>query len=1808
MEKKKSLKSIIWLIILAAIFAVSIIAYINSQFTISFGFLGVLFLLAIILLPAYYHFACSKDVKAFSAGQKSTLRIGVLDNIHGFVGALLLLLLGVVSVKTLNNYFDADKHVYRNIDHHAVHFNGIRIAQPNGFVLAANSRNAFFDDRRMQGQATIIGTNDTAVSVRLTGFSRPIYFNRINSEKRCYRRDLVNTASMLSFNQNEHLFLRMSNGEIYDFSIGKVSKDSVEYLLRLPDDSIIKSNEDRFLIQGLPLNKLISHPKIQDADFAGIHIVRDVIKPLVKQKNKLDEYANARYYVEIQNMTHTADGNHVQDIRVGDGGQWHSVNSTAESIIQIPYETVFIIGYGSGNSRPVYFSRNHRQAEGSLALIYQLPIYHYIEQTPDKSFNNACITTSLNSFMSDIATVPENVLLFDAFNYGDNINNMAPMRVSYVSGPTNQSLNFLCTNADGEQRTIHAGDFFVGTNAPNHNGVSWIAGIEDFKQTSPYQPKRIKWYIILFTLALSLLLFLGSHSVKDEKSALGNTFTTIEFVAYAVTLYLVTFRWFLLWRTSVFLPVEHINYYEFLGVFRNADNGSKLLFMMMGFVALILIGKFVIRYFRQPIIWLRQRRWSSRPSRCIWIGVSAALFVLCAVERYSMPWLVITLPVLLYLFNGVLIIKTYADFYRIDDRRWEKLTIHDRPAQLLGWSVINAVCTSGLLLFIDSGFGILFFTFTLFWLSWLLHEHVTHYLPDDANPNMRNLCVVLIFILMLALVGGYKNVIGLMYYHPELAAIPMAIVGVVICCGVFYVLNWRNKRTCVLWCVGISILFALTPFAFKSYVSDQSQHTAQRIAVHFERPEDIMKEIHDDQTEVRFLNAAQNHMIIGEYNIRGKQVHLLGDHGHGYFKMQPHSRVGAMWNAQLTDISLVRFVIAEHSAWLPYLIVFFFIFMLVWAVRQPLYRRWTRAVLIQIPLLLFVQSLLIWMANTQRFVFLGQDFPMISINSRLTLVYYFSLIIIWVVTAIYSKVTFTEVYEKSFNDDKGDGVLPVRNSFRYEVAKKDMIKIIFIMLFCMGMGLFAPKGKSIPTLRLESLMEQFGEKVELVNTELKNYQDEKFQNTRVRRYNGSMTNLKPFMQNFNKDRQIDSLIFADFPFGLWLWKKYIDVESSTNNTRQVLYACLDHNHQLQLRSINVFSHDELPQPKEDEWRGSIIAVCDTATNARNRVDDGNLHAYRLPADWFSDGKEKTIVSCIGAPILGSEPDFVMQRGIRSAAMISPGITVVHHSQNSDLKSVIQQKCYLARNIMLNGHRTMLYPMGESLYWISQFAAELKSSKNKIKETKRDDSFNNDVELTLIPDLNSDLYSILRNEGANKYSSVIVANGDGEVWAMPYFNRNYHLNPNDHKQISIIVDSLELYGLMGSQTARRLFGNQNLMSLPFGPGSSQKPLVWTAVASVVDYNHWDGLRIEPYRNNWIDSDGNRFVITHFNGKLFKYRNFMPLRTPDERNGGTITLRDYMSFSSNVYNALMVYIGSFPETYFGLGSSALNISSTHNGESLFASIHDPLTKENYINRFPLLSVNGNNQFTLNSTDMAINDQTNSILNQSMYEMFFRSQDDSERFYTSPAYGLLATDAISYPYAFIERSRFNSRQGNFDVFMERGLRSTAIGASVVWSVTPWKMAESFGRMASLNYNLHLNIGKQSKKLPYRSFEKLTNGYWKARPEQLKGMSNVLTEGTARDVGRILHINSGEQQASNKVGNYYIYAKTGTIGSGDQHCFGVIISNIDLVAAKKTDLERARYVMLYFTFSDNRHTAAYAHVIQRVMESEEFEQYMNQ
>ena len=1832
-----------WVRILLCLVPLGIIIWLYTQFTMNFGVLGIVFIIVILLVSIPY---CSVYHARGKVGQYH-----LEGYIGAVVGAFALVFLGWLSIYTLNNYFHADSDVYRNSDHHAIRIDGINIQEPEGFVLAANSEHAFFDNEETIGQAVISAVGTDAVTLRLDGFKRALYWDDYKGGK-CEHRILANATSLPQMKEGERLQMQMRDHSVYEFYVEVINEDSVHYHLVTPNGLDIISDEHTFIEKGLPLTTLTKGSNVPEADFTGLHLIRDTIFTQVKKRNRLKTYQYTHLCLEVQRLDKDSRNNSVVQIRNSSEGAWHDLTEQVADTIRLPFGTVFHFGYDNNATQQMFFSVDReRTGSGKLAILYKQPLYHYMAQTPEKNYSSVSIRTSFPTNIGNLANLPENILLFDEFSHGSNVNSMTPITVSFIGGETDRQMQFKYTVQGQHQRTALAGDYFLNTSAQGNTNVEWMVSVEDLKATSPIQAQNIVIYVFCFACLLAMLLLFGSvNSMKNPRYARRNMFTTVEFVAYAVTLYLVTFRWFLLWRTSVFLPVEGVSYYHFNGMFRNTQNSYALLVAM----ALMIIFLFFFKWWLFTRKTLKPEEETHNQKQTLNFIRKFALLGFTPLVLYPLvyvlvkipfigTWLGITYPVVVYLFCSVLIDRKLPRSSEIskDDRKYgmsgKPVTWKSLPLKILGAHLLNAMAATATFLFIvkDSGYGILFFTFALFWMLWKLNEHVAYFL-HPSRQKIRLWILLVLFLFVGFLFCNYKHIIHFVEKSSFMMAATTS-VGVLVACAVMYILyyhpcsEWRlsfRKKSMLKLRIGklgkyvilsllTGVMFCVLGMAFRAYLVEGGKHTAQRIAVHYSTPDEAMQRIKTDDMEKRYMQAALNHMIIGEYTDRGDDVSLIGENGHGYFKMQPHSRVGALWNAQLTDISIARFVIAEHSQKLPLVMVTFFLLMLLSAVVMPVWHRWARSLLIQIPLLLFIHALLIWMATTQRFIFLGQDFPMVSINSRLTVIYYFGLILTWIAVAAYEHVNFHRVYLNRKEQLQKEG--KDTDYWRFLWAKTDTVRWTVALVVCLVGGYLADRGKQTldehgektHSFALTNAMRTFSEDiVNRINPKLLAYQDSV--SIPIQR------DMSAIMAEFNRQGHIDSL-FSN-PFGQRLWKSYVESESRNNNTGLVLYAHLNRQKKIELKTNNYFYNRSLPTPINDQWRGSLVAVGDTVNAWRldSRATRG-LTAYRLPGEWMADGKERSLVSCVGSRVTTPTSDITMRRGITSAVLIDEH-SHIDHTHDADLQRVVSRPQYFARNVMVNGNRMFFFPQQTSLFWVKNLAEELADQKNKVKPELRMADHNANVAITLSEHLTQAIYQRLAE--IHSPSAVVIANGDGDVLALVSRDDKYSLDPNDRHRLRKLRDSLEINGLVGSEVERRLYSNLNLTHIQRGPGSSQKPLVWTAVATQLDLD-WKNLQIETYGNpSKIEDDGStgtHFIIQEFNtGKFLERHPFKPLKSPDEQNGSTLSLHDYMTYSSNVYNAVMAYIGSFP--YDVLSTSGFtDISATHNEQTLFAAISQQEARQTqtFRHRFPVLR-RERNLFTLNRK-LQSNEQPRCLLETSLHDMFFRNDTIDEFIgtnvdYASPLGNLLYAKDIGNHYAYVEKSYLANRQGNNEsLLLENAIRSTAIGAQQVWEVTPWKMAESFGRMASLNSSFYLSVLKR-RPISYTLFPNLSSGYCDARPQQMKGLSDVLTLGTAggqMKTGGKMGITTAPDEHSNMYGGYYLYAKTGTIsennGESDRHRLGVIIANRDLAQTEIKDLEHMRYVVVYFTMTTGAQWQIYADVIRLIMESTEFSNYMN-
>lgn len=1778
-----------------------LLVYLIWQSSWNFVYLGGLLFLLCILLYFYYY-----------RGKIQDLNNQPVRDLWGTAwGIGTLLVLGWFSVLTLNNYFEADSSVYKNSDHYALKMDGICVKKTDRIIVAGTGDNAFFDQKRFMGNIVVENVNDSTIQLGLQRFPYSFYQEFYSEDGRLDKLCLRNTESMFSFTNQDTLQLKMQNGSIYQFYVDELTEeDSVFYHLITPQGENLVSVEHRFLTRGLSLNTLLGGISCEDADFTDIHLVRPVIYTQVKKKERVQRYQNIGFAVELGKEAFGQSANKVAAIGILNKRPFEDIQQIAQKYVTVslPIGTCFSIGYDENRTRSAYFNVSESNKE-MLELRYKMPLYRYFTSLNSRDDNTVYVTSTLAD-STDLTSLPENVMLFQQFEHPENIFQLRPFYLSYVAGKTTEELSFDYFDGINSQ-TYKAGESFADVVTNSAGNVKWIVGVENLKQTAPFSPFSLKLTVVLLAFSLACLLYWGSNSLESPQKMYRLTFTLVEAVAYMILLYLVTFRLFLLWRVAVFPPVEQVSYYEFNTLFRSDNNYEKLIWCLLFFVGGIFLLKGFIYYqwgyrlwnriygkqwFNRFISWFSNEESDIINQKPLAIGLITSFVIMIICVLVKKPFISISGPVALYFLN-VLLINYYVSGNAIGlQNNYLSFSLKQRPGKAIVLSIINGLITTIFLFLSDSGFSILFFTFLLFWFIFRLHDYCKSYLSvyrEKKIVHAPSLIFTILLILLVILICNYKTVIGYVYTDSYIPYIIVALVGFVIFYMVMYAINCFKSKYALLIGVLFSIGLFVCCWGFNCYLSHWGQHTAQRIVVHFKDPIDALQDIKYKETANRYFQTSLNHMIIGEYNERGNEISLIGEGGHGYFKMHPHSKVGALWNAQLTDISLVRYVIAEHSRLLPLILIGCFFLLLLVGLRMPT-RHWgTRSILVQIPLLLFIQSLLIWMANTQRFIFLGQDFPMVSINSRLTLVYYFILTFIWLSVAIYEKTTLFQLFENGYR---------IRN----ERSKRDMFQMAILLAVCIIFCVSIPQ-RTIEQFNVTELFKDMQrEDLRRLNVDFKIFQDSLGKKVDLRR------DMSSVITAFDKRYHGESYFRKDF--GKQLWRHYVQFGCKDNNPQSVVHVHYTKEGDEKYLKVDVFNkyyNKELPKRNETAWKGSIVSVSEKNAYGRDIMNAHSFTAYRLPADWLYEEKGKVMICSKKAFIIGNDTRPIdMSKGINGAAVLKENDRVLIDGQIQDLSAVAEQKSYFARNVMINGQRAFVYPLRDHFYWIRNFAGEVLEQRSK--EFSRKKLLHRDIEVTLSAELFKKVYPHLKKTGLSG-CGVIAADGNGSITLMVDYKRGYQLDPNNVLRVEQLNDSIYMSGDRGSEIERNYFANMNLIYLKDGPGSTQKPIVWTAVASSVDLP-WRNISIADYRGSITTSNGN-FIIRKFNGSSFLKNH--PFRTliSDENLGKGVNLSQYMMKSSNVYNAVMAYIGSFPLQELQ-DKNFLKVAPTYDGISLFNRVSASIVGEKYQEAFPVLRDGNNIWMSLNRPIQKEYIEQSAL--QLQLKNFFGM--GSNVYDKGAGYGgsvSLASDLIeraneSNGYAYAEYSYLSASERS-KMLMENAIRSTAIGAQKVWEVTPLKMAEMFGRLTSLNQKYTLTLSAERVKSHETQLCKsFSEGYLEARPLQLEGMNRVISnEGTAHRMAANLQIEQNADKAV-RYGKYYLYAKTGTINSDsrdhvDRHRLGVVITDQDLRKTPIDKLDKVKFYVVYFTFNRTGRFGVYATVLKEIMESETFKQYMN-
>lgn len=1694
------------------------------------------------------------------------------------------------------------------------------------------------------------------------------------------------------------------------------ASDSTNYHYKLNGANTTEKVSDvkKFIRTGLPLENIL--PEIPGFDLEGISLLRPVVYPTA-DRNEIAEKLNGDYVINFCSSTI----NRGEIVALEYEGKKYIIEEqkTISEEVPIAYNQSIVFGYGEKRTKPITFQKG---PEGLNMLLID-PCFRNLATVSEGNGedNTVYITSSLATEKECVdPLLPDNVLLFDFFHHKGNVHNVTPSYLSFVNGKSNEKMNFN-VHVKGSNNIAHikAGEKYPLT-PTQVSGEEWCLSIKDFKADSPFPITRICVFLFLVALVAAFVLVYGeTRKVYYQHSGV-LTYSNIEFGAYMLLIFFLTIRLFLLWRLSVFPPSSSISSFELNTFFLQEGLWKWFYLLVFGFFAFIFYFKNCVIYYKESgwfnklnILNLvdilknkfivsdkvsqnvksssyinpfdvvdRQReeeanmvdsdqddtannRLSNLKSKIsvyvpdlkyltIFFACSLAIGIVSFLLRSTR--LCILLPVASYFIGDMILTSRYARSY-MDDMK-EPDNDYIRSSHLFPFIVtsLNLLYWTAILYINDSGYGILFLSFGLIWIVLRLRE------IDMFAEGHAKWTILLLMTCFVLLIVFYKDLILLAVSNRFLFVVICACIGFILTYLIEHVILGKHHiRSQISTSIASAIVVCLMAFVL-SVVIIPGSHTEQRVRVHMSEPAEQLENLPNQEAENRFIQASLNDYILKCYYDEGDNINLFGSKGEGYFHMLPHSKIGALWGAQASDISLSRFVIAEHGQWLPIALIISFFILLCIGLRRPAHSRVVKGLYIQVPLLLFVQSLVIWMAVTRHFIFLGQDFPLLSCNSKLTIIYTLLLLALWIIAAVYDSLN---TMQRSIEEDE-----------QIQRACKRNMGIFTCFMAVIAIGLLTrgvydqysqDKGKYTMSSALNNVATTFNTvKIEVPDSVLsqakmfvsnvnnkKTFADnnsdddetsiedtpigftlneliEEWQNKRIggNRWIHNIHDTRDVMSSFNDtfekyiDRtysNIDSTKLAKR-----LYEHYVKNLAMHNDYDNILHMHRNKGNGKAILTVKSSYYDMwLPNRKKHSWIGNIIehSQHEATKMALNR---DNYSAQRFPGKWFTDGQD-VVVACIknekgvlSIASLESEAPIVMNynknnelsRVVRIFTMDNVTSNGNHQTQ---LTSLMTTNSFFARNIQVNGQRRFVYPMGDTLYWARNFALEAQAEGNKRLMEKQTPL--GDISLTLSMNLTRDIYNSI-NDGQHE-RAVVVADGDGHIRALvDSKSPKYKIDPNDLYRYERLCDSIYMIGGRGSKFERLTFGTLALQHLLGGPGSTQKPLVYSAVTS--GFNLDNGQSLRGWDELYLDT------IRHFmkNGKYFEMPQYTGIKTykkftssiGDEGSGSMDIAPDYYIYrSSNYYNSMIVYIGSHNVDNFSSQNleSFLGIPNKKEGNTLFYKTKSSrlMTEEEYVASWPIMHHNKSKSFWGFNLKPDY-DQNKSLLHNRMKTIFGLPSTAVDTSYHVSIYPSLSHYArIGYVYPEVPYLDASARSKERACeFAEISIRQTATGQRSVWNVSPLDMAQMYCRLLPGQANISLNLDPMQNKAPWRNLEQEGNRYFDKTLKTLyRSMSQVYgPSGTAKALSNITSSLKGKEKQQ-----YWVYGKTGTINrtKGHDDCLLVtIITNQDIT--KSVDEKTFRYFVIYSVLYGQRNGQSprpvQGEIIKKVIDNPIFREYM--
>ncbi|MBL7743958.1 MAG: hypothetical protein JNN00_10835, partial [Chitinophagaceae bacterium] len=1071
----------------------------------------------------------------------------------------------------------------------------------------------------------------------------------------------------------------------------------------------------------------------------------------------------------------------------------------------------------------------------------------------------------------------------------------------------------------------------------------------------------------------------------------------------------------------------------------------------------------------------------------------------------------------IYLFisyrHSPLVIAAEKSWWKINTANTLDILVSNPVKVLLSISLLATF------VFIDIGFAIVFLNFLLFNEAFLCINYTVAGLSAGSKRN----AALFGGIGLLYLLAFIMNLLYAPYIFRFVLNLPQSLylAGYIIFATIlaYHVTRllpqFSFKRKIITGSVITVVLFVVAFLFFpKEKILDKAAMTKYRIDIMTMPVDEAIEAAYaEGKTYEPVIRAAQNQWFINTF-IDEKNNPAVQSTG---FHLLPHApqNKGAKYNAQATDLVASRFFLAEHGKWSVLLYVLLLILpATLLSAFYKLYPDFTNRINEGYPVItagfsvlnyLLITALLVILAATGRYIFFGQDMPFGSILSKQSILFPSVLI----VTA----------------------VLLFRNiSLEYYANRKKLVPGIAVFFILAVLLFFIKpvfnKDKEFNVSNLAKDMDNF------IQLKLQPVMDHFDTAASTRRYSVA-----------KKDRLFsDSLrqmiAAGSFEKSNRFFTKEIETYSKLDILRhldqnRMLYLDL-YSGKPQLAVNENYFRVEPPPHLQESWTGNIygdsavynITLADIKNGAISgfRIseyshENGILLDERLAVAFSKEGKLNLVNTDNKAIRIKYGQEEKELRPAGSISMNNPWTVLITGQNGEDEKLLAIEPDEYMKNYYVNGSRFYVYPMAERFIWARNFAESVASEYTSAGQPSKDAVVSLDREL--MDSLSWKIQNMLTADTSYKRGAeygICIADGNGRMIAMADHIKGLDRpDPNDKAGFNSTITGDN--GFLSQSLLRKQIGNINLLRLNPGPGSTLKPIVFSAIASQLDID-WDAFAAEGF------SEPQRYFGSQ---KVAEY--------DFEKNNGRITnVVDYLKYSDNYYHSNVLLLGSYPKQDPG---GLLQRSFVQQNPE--AGLHWPYFSYkgttywlDGFRNWPGYE-NGKVNFGSDSSFTSIGLFTN-------YGIYTHAADRSFNMFGSKYDSALLMNAYRKSGFILPEYPLFDQQGAgvnhgipYDVFASC-FRGHVKGSSQVM-ISPVKMTEAFGKMISQNRNYSLTLDPYAAVPAYSPFAVdntiVYNNYLSLMREGVfNGLKEVLRTGTAARLGSLLP----------KESKYHYYAKTGT------------------------------------------------------------------